>query len=351
MKLLLLIVLILKFASSLRGGVNHLNMVLSDAERFKNVDSDKGAMKRVGSKFRNRIGSNEYPAESGRYRIYVSKACPWAHRTLIVRALKGLEDVISVTYTGPHLKHLKESFDPTQSYLYKGWNFDSEICVEPHGFEYLDELYEYAEPGYRESCPQRPSFTVPILFDDKTQTIVNNESGDIIEMLNADFNAFAKNAHLDLNPIALHEAQEQINAIVYPGINDGVYRCGFAQTQAAYEFAYNEHWKAMDKIENLLSEHPFLCGKQITLADIRLFVTLIRYDPVYYSHFKTSRNKLIEMPNLLRFTQAIYHLPGVADTVDIHFIKLHYFGSHDNLNPSGIIPKGPSLNYLLSSCA
>ena len=322
-----------------KGGMSSLTSTASDAERFVTKDTSKGAMRRPPPKFRDRVGTENYPAEAGRYRLYVSYACPWAHRTLICRALKGLEDAIPVTFTGYKLDHLKESFDPALSYMYKGWDFTGD---EPHGFTHLDELYEHASPGYRETFvpPERPAFTVPVLFDDKTQTIVNTESADICDMLNCEFNDFAKN--LDL----AHKDMDKWNAIIYPHINDGVYRCGFARSQEAYDKAYDDHWTAMDKVEARLGESKYLCGDTLSLADIRLFPTLLRYDAVYYAHFKTSRNKISELPNLYRFLKDFISLPGVRPTCNLDYIKKHYFGSHTIINPTGIVPKGPDLEDL-----
>mmetsp|Transcript_17092 Transcript_17092/g.53391 ORF Transcript_17092/g.53391 Transcript_17092/m.53391 type:complete len:355 (-) Transcript_17092:114-1178(-) len=326
---------------------------VSDAEKFASKDADPGAMKRqaVSREFRERLSPHgEFPPEAGRYRLYVSKACPWAHRTLMTRALKGLEGAIPVTFTGYRLDNLAESFDPARSHLYRGWDF-TEASEEPHGFEYLDQVYELAMPGYRDSFgTSRPMFSVPVLFDEKTQRIVNAESGDIIRIFNEDMNEFATN-DVDLAPAELREAMDEVDALVYPHVNDGVYRCGFARTQQAYDTAYEQHWNAMDALEARLASSPFLCGDTLTLSDIRLFATLIRYDAVYYSHFKTSRNKLIELPNLFRFTKRIYNMPAVKSTCDIEFIKKHYFGSHGMLNPLGIVPKGPSLADYDGGCA
>jgi len=288
-----------------------------------------------------------------------------------VRALKGLDDAIGVVHTDYHLDHLADSFDPATSHLYRGWTF---MPGEPHGFQYLDELssdaarvlilvsmvnvpalllpsrYEHAAPGYRASFgAERPSFTVPVLFDTQTQTIVNTESADIIEMLNREFEAVATNqsdSFGDLAPAELSDEMAAVDAIVYPGINDGVYRCGFARTQDAYDHAYERHWAAMDAIEARLAasssdDGPFLFGASPTLSDVRLWTTLVRYDAVYYSHFKTSRTRLVDMPHLLRLATALYRLPGVAATVDVAFIKNHYFSAHRMLNPSGIVPHGP----------
>ena len=185
---------------------------------------------------------------------------------------------------------------------------------------------------------------MPLLFDEKLQKIVTTESADIIKLFGGAFDAFAKKPDVDLAPKGLASAMEEMDAIVYPGINDGVYRCGFARSQEAYDFAYEAHWKAMDLIEERLGRSRYLCGDVLTLSDVRLFTTLVRYDVVYYSHFKTSRNRLRDMPNLHRFAKDVYALPGVAETCDIAAIKGHYFGSHPMLNPSGVVPKGPEFD-------
>lgn len=322
-------------------------MANNDQDAFKNTSKAAGAFVRSATKFHDVVSADStamFPAESGRYRLYVSYACPWAHRTLLLRKLKGLEDVIALTVTDYTLPNLGKPG-------YKGWEFvdtkeEDSVFYEPHGFKFLLELYEHAHPGYEEeykSQGNRPVVSVPVFFDEKTQKIVSNESAEIITFLNRAFNAFCKTEaqqKIDLNPTELQEKMQQVNAVVYPKINDGVYRCGFAKTQQAYEDAYNIHWEGMDEIETILEENRFLCGDSLTLSDIRLFPTLIRYDIVYYSHFKTSRNQVKEMPNLLRYLKEIYQMPGVKDTVNVEFIVKHYYHAQRGVNPTGIWPLG-----------
>jgi putative glutathione S-transferase len=319
----------------------------TEQEKYANTSEEKGSWKREPTKFQNSVShaaDAQYPAEKGRYRLYVNFVCPWAHRTILVRKLKGLEDTISITFTDYVVNHLGHHFDPR----YKGWSFKTEnnlhtdnrkgnIFYEPHGFETLSELYEHAYPGYTQDYharEQNPSFSVPVLFDEKTQTIVNNESADIVRMLNSEFNAFADNPELDLNPDHLKEKMDAFDAVIYPKVNDGVYRCGFAQTQEAYADAYKAHWEGMEEVERMLGETRFLTGDTLTLSDIRLFVTLIRYDPVYFSIFKTSKRMVREMPNMLRLLKEIYNMPGIKETVHVpSFVKAYSNGAVYPLGP------------------
>mmetsp|Transcript_11848 Transcript_11848/g.13663 ORF Transcript_11848/g.13663 Transcript_11848/m.13663 type:complete len:339 (+) Transcript_11848:80-1096(+) len=323
----------------------------TDQDKHK-VEAVKGSFVRNPTKFHDSISTSpdaKYPPEAGRYRLYVSYACPWASRCLMVRKLKGLEEVISLTITGYRLDNLSTSNSKSkESSKYRGWNFEKDqdkesIFYNPHGFEYLDELYEHAHPGYRkeyEDQGKRAVYSVPVLFDEKTQTIVSNESAEIIKMFNSEFNSVCLNPDLDLEPKGMVSEMNRVDAIVYPHINDGVYRMGFAKTQEAYEKAYVDHWRAMDQVEAILSEKKFLCGDEMTLSDVRLFVTLIRYDPVYYAHFKGSRNKVKDMPNMFRYLCQIYQMPGIKDTVDFDHIVKHYYGSQLMVNPTGIYPVG-----------
>jgi putative glutathione S-transferase len=319
----------------------------TDQEKYANDSQQKGAWKREPTKFQHRISSEagaKYPAVKGRYRLYVNFVCPWAHRTLLLHKLKGLEDCIPITFTDYQAKYLSHQFDTR----YKGWLFKTDndlhkqsrpdnLFYEPHGFETLSELYELSHPGYTEEfhrCEKNPSFSVPVLFDEKTQTIVNNESADIVQMLNNEFNAFATNPELDFEPESLRELMENFDAVIYPKVNDGVYRCGFAQTQEAYQDAYNSHWEGMEQVESMLGKNRFLTGETITLSDIKLFVTLIRYDPVYFSMFKTSKRMVRDMPNMLRFLKDIYNIPGIQDTVHVpSFVKGYANGKIYPLGP------------------
>jgi putative glutathione S-transferase len=275
---------------------------------------------------RNASGAyNPYPPAKGRYRLYVGLGCPWAHRTLVVRALKGLEEVVSITLVAP---------SPTEG----GWVFNE----EEEGCRTLAELYERAEPGYKGRC------TVPVLWDTETKTIVNNESAEIIVMLNSELNDFAKHPKLDLYPEELKEKVDGWNEKIYPSVNNGVYLCGFAQTQAAYDTACDELFKMLDEIEAALETRRYLCGDRVTLADVRLFTTLFRFDIVYYGLFKCNRRRIQDYKNLGAYLRDLYQLPGVANTCDPEVVKREYYGNLFPLNPGGIIPSGPELNLLES---
>ena len=291
-----------------------------------------GEFVRSESAFRNRItadGSSGFPAESGRYHLYVSLACPWAHRTLIFRRLKQIENAISVSVVHPHMGE-------------NGWEFrPGEACVgdDVNGFRYLYEAYLKAKTDYAGRV------TVPVLWDKQASTIVNNESADIIRMLNSAFDALTPVA-TDYYPASLRANIDRVNEFVYENINNGVYRCGFAGTQRAYEHAFDQLFKALDEIESRLDRQRYLVGDRITEADWRLFTTLVRFDAVYYSHFKCNLRRLEDYANLSNYLRELYQSPGVAETVNLDHIKHHYYGSHTQLNPSGIVPKGPALDFL-----
>ena len=298
----------------------------------------KGEFIRSESTFRNWVtkdgnagpsGEAGFAAEPGRYHLYVSYACPWAHRTLIFRALKGLEDVISVSVVHPLM--------PAESWLFGEYPGATEDHVNKAN--YLYENYIKADTGFNGLV------TVPVLWDKKQQTIVNNESSEIIRMLNSAFDAFG-NADVDFYPEALREQIDEINEPVYNNINNGVYRAGFAQTQEAYDRAFDRLFNTMDELEDKLSRQRYLVGKQITEADWRLFTTLVRFDAVYYNHFKTNKKRLLEYPNLWAYTRELYQVPGVAETVNMDHIKYHYFASHRAINPTGIVPKGPDIDFM-----
>lgn len=302
----------------------------------------KGAYIRPATKFHNKVSASVeadadgvFKAEAGRYHIYVSLACPWAHRTLVVRALKGLEEVISVSTVDPYLT----SFSDSEGY--KGWSF-TEKYPDPHHRDTTCtyDLYRMSDPEY-----PRKYLSVPIFWDKKTDRIVNNESSQIIEFLNSEFNEFAKNPDLNLAPEDLRAAMDEVNDLVYPNINDGVYRSGFAKTQEAYDDAVANLFDALDKVEVILSKSRYLTGDRFTLSDVRLWTTLVRFDSVYYSHFKCSRRRLTEYKNLWGFVRDVYQMTGVADTTDIEHIKFHYFHSHRGINPRGIVPTGPALDF------
>lgn len=288
--------------------------------------NQSGAYVRPNSQFRKFIGTeagNPHPPAAGRYKLYVGLGCPWAHRTLVVRSLKKLEAVISVCIVSP-------------SPLEGGWIFSE----EEEGCRTLAEFYQMAEPGYSGRS------TVPILWDNQTKTIVNNESSEIIVMLNSEFNEFANNPTLDLYPEALKEKIDWWNEKIYHAVNNGVYRCGFAQSQEAYNQACNELFTTLDEIDIALQTSRYLCGDNLTLADVRLFTTLFRFDSAYYGLFKCNRQRIRDYQNLGAYLRDLYQLPGVADTCDVESVKRDYYGNLFPLNPGGIIPDGPDMSYL-----
>jgi putative glutathione S-transferase len=273
-------------------------------------------------------GKGGFRAERDRYHLYVSFACPWAHRTLIYRKLKGLEPLIPISAVNTYMGK-------------EGWTFDDGPGVIPdsvNGVKRLYELYTLADPSYSGRA------TIPILWDKHERTIVSNESADIIRMFNSAFHRVGAN-DLDFYPQALRKEIDEINTLVYANINNGVYRTGFATTQEAYEEGYNALFAALDEVEARLATRRYLTGDRITEADWRLFTTLVRFDPVYYGHFKCNKRRLVDYPNLWGFARDLYQTPGVADTVHIDYIKMHYYGSHATINPTGIIPAGPDIDF------
>ena len=274
-------------------------------------------------------GDAGFKAEAGRYHLYISHACPWAHRVMVFRTLKGLQEIISVSIVHPLM--------PEESWVFGEYPGATEDHL--YQTEYLYENYLRASPKFNGIV------TVPVLWDKKTNTIVNNESSEIIRMLNSAFDAFG-NAEIDFYPEALRSEINTINQPIYENVNNGVYRTGFATSQIAYEEAYDLLFGTLDDLESRLSQRRYLVGKQITEADWRLFTTLIRFDAVYYNHFKTNRQRLIDYPNLWAYTRELYQVPGVSETVNMDHIKYHYFASHKSVNPTGIVPKGPIIDYL-----
>jgi len=287
----------------------------------------RGEFVRTTSAFRHWItadGSSACNAEAERYHLYVSLACPWACRTLIARTLKGLQDVISVSVVEPVMT--------------QGWCFSDALPDHLHGFQYLHQLYSKADPQYTGRV------LVPVLWDKKAHTIVSNESSEIIRMLNSGFGRLAK-SDVDLYPAPLREEIDRVNAFVYEDINNGVYRCGFATAQDAYERAFERLFSALDRVEGELGQKPYLVGEQATEADWRLFTTLARFDAVYFGHFKCNRNRLEDFPNTSQYMRRLYLVPGIAATVNFDHIKRHYYMSHAHINPTRIVPVGPRLKF------
>lgn len=268
-----------------------------------------------------------FKAEPGRYHLYVSLACPWAHRTLIFRALKKLQDIISVSVVHHYMGE-------------NGWTFRTEDGATGdtlYGLDFLHQIYTMADPTYSGRV------TVPVLWDKKEKTIVSNESSEIIRMLNSAFDEWG-DASVDFYAEALRGEIDAVNDLVYPSINNGVYRAGFATTQGAYEEAFNELFAALDTLEDRLSRQRYLVGNTLTEADWRLFTTLVRFDPVYVGHFKTNLRRIADYPNLSNYLRELYQVPGVAGTVNMLHIKAHYYGSHTGINPTGIVPLGPVMD-------
>ncbi len=308
-------------------------------DQWYDTESTGGAFKRSESQFRNWItadgsagpsGIGGFPAESGRYHLYVSLACPWAHRTLIFRTLKGLQDHISVSVVHPDM-------------LGEGWVFDADPAfgaTADHLFDasHMHQIYTRADAGYTGRV------TVPVLWDKQQDTIVSNESADIIRMLNSAFDGITGNTD-DYWPEELREPIEAVNARIYSTFNNGVYKSGFATSQTAYDAAVVPLFDTMDWLEDLLSQHRYLLGDQLTEADWRLFTTLVRFDPVYHLHFKCNRKRLIDCPNLWAYTRELYQIPDVAETVHMDHIVRHYLYSHDSINPHRIIPINPVLDW------
>lgn len=302
-------------------------------DKWYDTDSNDGEFVREESQFRNWVtadgsagpsGEGGFAAESGRYHLYVSLACPWAHRTLIFRALKGLQKHISVSVVDPLM-------------LENGWEFSN--GDELYGLHFLHQLYTRA----REDFSGR--VTVPVLWDKQRETVVSNESAEIIRMLNSAFNDISGNT-LDFYPTALQAEIDELNAKIYPAINNGVYRAGFATSQQAYEDAYQGLFAALDDIDARLSQQRYLTGAELTEADWRLFTTLIRFDAVYFGHFKTNQRRIADYANLSHYVRDLYQVPGVADTVNMLHIKQHYYGSHKTINPTGIVPLGQEHDFL-----
>ncbi|MEM9214772.1 MAG: glutathione S-transferase family protein [Cyanobacteria bacterium P01_F01_bin.150] len=300
--------------------------------------SKSGAYLRPESQFRHWVrakredqeldsGNMSYLTEAGRYHLYVGMGCPWAHRTLVVRALKGLAESIPVTVVEPSVND-------------GGWVFEDQTQASARGCRTLKEFYRLAQTGYDGRS------TVPVLWDSQTQTIVNNESAEIIEILNGEFDAIAQNPSLNLYPDALKPIIDDWNKKIYHAVNNGVYRCGFAQSQVAYDQACDQLFAMLDDIDTALTHQRYLCGPTVTLADVRLFTTLFRFDIVYYGLFKCNRRRIQDYANLGPYLRDMYQLPGVAETCDLDAVKRDYYGNLFPLNPGQIIPRGPDIDNL-----
>jgi putative glutathione S-transferase len=299
-------------------------------DQWYDTDNSGGEFRRQDSRFRNwltpdgKAGPNGEPgfkAEKGRYHLYVSLACPWAHRALIFRQIKQLQDYIDVTVVEPVM-------------LKNGWEMKDPL----YALDFLYQLYLKADSSYEGRV------TVPVLWDTQTQTIVSNESSEIIRMFNTAFNHLTGNS-TDYYPDTLHERINSLNDRIYDTINNGVYRAGFATTQEAYEKAYHSLFDSLDWVEGLLARQRYLAGGQLTEADWRLFTTLIRFDAVYFGHFKTNRQLLADYPSISAYVRELYQIPGVDETVSFEHIKTHYYASHLMINPTGIIPVGPVQDF------
>lgn len=306
-------------------------------DKWYDTGKTGGRFVRQDSAFRNWVtrdgspgpgGEGGFEAEAGRYHLYVSLACPWAHRTLIFRRLKKLEEMIGVSVVNPLM-------------LDEGWTFEPGDGVVPDPVDnarYLHQVYTRADPHYTGRV------TVPVLWDLKRNTIVSNESAEIIRMFNSAFDDVGA-AEADFYPAGLREEIDAVNAEVYDRVNNGVYKAGFATTQAAYEEAVLALFEALDGLEARLSRRRYLVGDRITEADWRLFTTLVRFDPVYFGHFKCNLRRLVDYPNLWAYTRELYQLPGIAETVNFGHIKGHYYRSHRTVNPTGIVPVGPDIEF------
>jgi len=307
-------------------------------DQWYDTKSTGGRFVRKDSAFRNWItadgsagptGEGGFKAEPGRYHLYVSLACPWAHRALIFRALKGLQAMIDVSVVSPFMRD-------------QGWTFHNDfpgVVADPlHGAEFAHQVYSKADPTYTGRV------TVPILWDKQTGRIVSNESSEIIRMFNSAFDGVGATPG-DFYPADLRAEIDAVNAPIYNTVNNGVYKSGFATSQEAYEEAVTALFATLDDLEERLSGRRYLAGDRITEADWRLFTTLVRFDPVYVGHFKCNIRRIVDYPNLWAYTRELYQVPGVAETVNMDHIKTHYYASHETVNPTGIVPVGPTLDF------
>ncbi len=300
--------------------------------QFPLEQSPAGEFERQPDAFRQWVtadGSSNYPAAKGRYHLYVSWACPWAHRTIIVRKLKQLDKVIGMTVVDP----IRDE---------RGWAFTDKLSDPINGFKFLSEAYTATDPAYQGRV------TVPVLWDTRTKRIVSNSDDDIMRMLNSAFDSFTK-SKLDLYPKPLRKEIDTLNGLIYERVNDGVYQAGFATSQKAYERAVTALFKTLDQLEKRLAKRRYLFGDQTTETDWRLFVTLVRFDAVYHGHFKCNIRKISEYRHLFSYLRDLYQQPGIAQTVNFDHIKRHYYITHDDINPTRIVPVGPAQD-LMASC-
>lgn len=306
-------------------------MSVAPAPQFSAETNTEGAFVRQEYTIRDRItadGSSGFPAEAGRYHLYVSSACPWAHRSVIVRELLGLQDTVSMSVVDP----IRDE---------RGWRFTEGAGhgADPvNGFSFLSEAYLATNPGYT------GRYTVPCIWDRKTGRLVTNNFPDITIDFETQFGAFQRST-LDLYPEHLRDEIDEIDALIYVDVNNGVYRAGFATTQQSYEVAFDALFDRLDWLEVRLSRQRFLVGEQITEADIHLWPTLVRFDAVYYGHFKCNLRRLVDYPNLWGYARDLFQRAGFGDTVNFDHIKRHYYGTHSQINPTGIVPKGPEMDW------
>jgi putative glutathione S-transferase len=298
--------------------------------QFSNEQTDVGEFKRQDDAFRDWVtadGRSGYPAAAGRYHLYVSLACPWAHRTIIVRTLKRLEQVVGMTVVDP----IRDE---------RGWAFRNGPGHTPdslNGFHFLSEAYRATDPDYRGRV------TVPVLWDRVTKRIVTNSDDDLMRMFNEEFNGFT-DSRLDLYPPPLRQPIDMLNSEIYEQVNNGVYRAGFATSQQAYEQAAHRLFDRLDELELKLRDRRYLFGSEPVESDWRLFVTLLRFDAVYHGHFKCNLRRIVDYPHLSGYLKDLYQVPGIAETVDFDHIKRHYYMTHHNINPTRIVPIGPLLD-------
>ncbi len=305
---------------------------MAASSQFPDEQDDDGNFERQDDAFRRWVradGSTAWSPTAGRYHLYVSYACPWAHRIIIARQLKGLHDAIGLTAVDPWRDD-------------RGWRFreGDGFSADPiNGWSHLSEAYHATDPSYR------GRYTVPVLWDKETSAIVSNSDDDLLRMFNSEFNAVAAHPDVDLCPVEHLDEIDRLNAIIYEKVNNGVYRAGFATTQEAYEDAALPLFATVDALDDRLSRRRYLVGGRLTETDIRLFVTLVRYDAVYYSHFKCNERRIADYPALGAYLRDIYQYPGIAETVRIDHIKTHYYATHTDINPTGIVPVGPDLDF------